>query len=101
MSGYRELKYFCVGLSVGAASAFLCAPKSGSQLRKQVRDTANQGASYLKDQADDAKKTVGDLVDRGVRTARHQKENLMAAVDAGKQAFQEAVASTPASDYTL
>jgi len=101
MSSNREMKYFCVGLSVGVATAFLCAPKSGPQVRRQVRDTASQGVSYLKDQADSAKKAVGDIVDRGVRTARHQKENLMAAVDAGKQAFQEAVASTPASDFTL
>lgn len=101
MSSYRELKYFCVGLSIGAATAVLYAPKSGSQLRKQVRDTADQGVSYLKDQADGAKKAADDLVDRGVRVAQRQKENLMAAVDAGKQAYRDAVASTPASDYTL
>lgn len=101
MSSSSELRYFCVGLSVGAATALLWAPKSGSQLRRQVRDAANQGATYLKDQADSAKKAADDLVDRGLRTARHQKENLAAAVDAGKRAYQDAVASTPASDYTL
>lgn len=84
-----------MGLSVGAPTAFLCAPKSGSQVRKQIRNTATQGTDYLME-ADYAKKAAGNLVDGGVRTVRHQRENLMAAVDAGKQAYQDAVASTPA-----
>ena len=110
MSSERDIKFFCFGLGVGIAGAFLCAPKSGAELRKQIQDTANQGASYLKDQAnqgagylkaqaDSMANAASDIVDRGTRTVRHHKENLMAAVDAGKQAYREAAASMPATDF--
>ena len=42
----------------------------------------------MRDQATDA-------IDRGKSTVLRQRENLAAAVEAGKQAYRDAVASTP------
>jgi len=97
----RDFTYFCVGLGVGITAAFLCAPKSGADTRKQIRDAANEGSSYLKQQAASAADAAVELTDRGAKTVRHYKENVMAAVDAGKDAYREAVTSMPASDFKL
>jgi gas vesicle protein len=99
MTSDREIKYFCFGLGVGIAGALMWAPKSGAEVRRQIQDTANEGSNYLKDQAESVANAAADVVDRGTRTVRHHKENLKAAVDAGKQAYREASASTPATDY--
>jgi hypothetical protein len=41
------------------------------------------------------------MLDRGAKAIRHQKENVMAAVDAGREALREGMATTPESDYKL
>jgi hypothetical protein len=43
------------------------------------------------------RESAADAVDRGKDTIRRHKENLSAAVDAGKQAYREAV-KTPQSE---
>jgi gas vesicle protein len=101
MKSERDFTFFCVGLGVGVATAFLCAPKSGAETRKQIRDAANDGSSYLKQQAANAAEAAADFTDRSAKTVRHHKENVMAAVDAGKDAYRDAVASMPASDFKL
>jgi gas vesicle protein len=90
------ITYFCFGLGVGVAAAFLCAPKSGAEMRKEIGDAANEGTSYLKQQAANAVDAAADFTERGANAARQYKENVTAAMDAGKQAYREAVASMPA-----
>ena len=51
----------------------------------------------MRRRADDLRDTAVDAVDRGKDTIRRHKENLAAAVDAGKQAYREAV-KTPQPD---
>jgi len=99
---------FCMGLGLGAAAAMLFTPKSGSDSRRYLQDRANEGADYLKRQGQELANGANDLlergskaIDRGTKTARHHTENVMAAVNAGREAFREGMATTPESDYKL
>jgi hypothetical protein len=51
----------------------------------------------VKRRAEDLRDTASETIDRGKDQIRRHKENLSAAVDAGKQAYREAV-KTPLAD---
>ena len=91
----NELKWFLLGLGLGVTAGFLVAPKSGSDTRKYMQDKANEGADYLKNESTGVMNAGVDLLDRGAKAIRHQKENVAAAVEAGQAAYRDALASTP------
>jgi gas vesicle protein len=94
--------YFLLGLGIGVAAGILWAPRAGEETRQLIADKAGEGADYLKartqegsdyvrQRAEDIKGTASDLYEKGRSTVSRQKETLSAAVEAGKQAYREAV----------
>lgn len=94
--------YFLLGLGIGVAAGILWAPRAGEETRQLLADKAGEGADYLKSRAqegsdyvrqrtDDLKGTAADLYERGRQTVARQKDTLSAAVEAGKQAYRDAV----------
>ncbi len=92
MDDDKKLSYFCLGLGIGVAVGVLFAPKSGEETRLLLRSKADESRDLLKRRADEFKDQAGDLVDRGKDVISQKKEHLSAAVEAGKQAYREAVA---------
>lgn len=70
---------FVVGALTGAAVALLFAPASGEETREFLGQKAREG----KDKARDA-------MDQGREYYARQRENLVTAVDRGREAFQQA-----------
>ncbi len=101
MTNDNGTKLFCMGLGIGVAAAFLFTPKSGQDSRQYLRNKADEGADFLKKQAQQVANTTADVLDRTAKAVRHQKENVEAAVDAGRSAYREAAASTPENDFRL
>lgn len=91
MEDDNKLSYFFLGLGLGVAAGVLFAPKSGAETRDFLRSKADEGTDYVKRRAEDLRDTAADTIDRGKDTIRRHKDNLSAAVDAGKQAYREAV----------
>lgn len=100
--------YFLLGLGIGVAAGMLWAPRSGEETRALLADKAGESADYLKSRAqegteyvkqrtDDLKSSANDLLDKGRSTVVQQKENLNAAVEAGKQAYRDAVGDVKAA----
>jgi gas vesicle protein len=100
--------YFLLGLGIGVAAGLLWAPRSGEETRALIADKAGEGADYLKSRAqdgsefvkqraDELKSSASDIYDRGRSTIQQQKENLSAAVEAGKQAYRDAVGDAKAA----
>jgi gas vesicle protein len=100
--------YFLLGLGIGVAAGLLWAPRSGEETRSLLADKAGEGADYLKSRAqdgsefvrqrtDDLKHSANDLYERGRSTVAQQKDNLSAAVEAGKQAYRDAVGDVKAT----
>lgn len=94
--------YFLLGLGIGVAAGILWAPRSGEETRQILAERAGEGADYLrtraqdgteyvKNQTDNLKQSAADLYDKSRTTVSRHKENLSAAVDAGKQAYREAL----------
>ena len=97
MEDDNKLSYFFLGLGLGVAVGVLFAPKSGAETREYLRSRADEGTDYVKRRAAEVRDTAADAIDRSKDTIRRHKENLSAAVDAGRQAYREAV-KTPQSD---
>jgi gas vesicle protein len=100
--------YFLLGLGIGVAAGLLWAPRSGEETRALLADKAGESADYLKSRAqettdyvkqrtEDLKQSASDLYERGRSSIVQQKENLSAAIDAGKQAYRDAVGDVKAA----
>jgi gas vesicle protein len=90
----KKLSYFFLGLGIGVACGILFAPKSGQDTRDLIRSKADEGREYLKRRGEELREGAGDMIDRGKTVVSRQKDQLTAAMEAGKQAYREAVSST-------
>lgn len=91
MEDDNRFSYFFLGLGLGVAVGLLFAPKSGSETRDLIRNKAGEGKDYLKKASGDLKDSAGDLLEKGRNVVGKQKDTLNAAVEAGKQAYRDAV----------
>ena len=87
------LSSFLMGLGVGVAIGMLFAPKSGSETRDFIKSKAGEGTDFLKQRSSDLKQSASDWVDKGKDALRSQKDTLSDAMEAGKQAYRDAVGS--------
>ena len=93
MEDDSRLSYFFLGLGLGVAVGVLFAPKSGDETRQLIMDKAGEGSEYLKKRGEDLRDTASDAVEKGKATIQRHKENLTAAVEAGKTAYRDAMAN--------
>jgi gas vesicle protein len=85
------LSSFLLGLGVGVAIGMLFAPKSGEETRELIKNKAGEGGEYLKQRGAELKDTASGWVDKGKEALNRQKDTINEAVDAGKQAYRDAV----------
>lgn len=98
MGDNNKLSYFFLGLGLGVAVGLLFAPKSGPETRELLLNKADEGKEYLRRRSEDLRDSAGDLVDKGRSVLAKQKDQLNAAVEAGKQAYRDHVGSASASE---
>lgn len=91
----KRLSYFCLGLGIGVAVGILFAPKSGEETRALLREKADETKDLLKRKGGELKESSAELIDRGKLALQKQKEQLAAAVDAGRQAYRETTTADP------
>ncbi len=92
MDDSKALSCFLLGLGIGVAVGIVFAPASGEETRGRIRSRALEGGDYLKRRSEDLRESAVDLVDRGKTVVRSQREQLNAAVEAGRQAYRETIA---------
>lgn len=84
--------WFLAGLGFGALIGVLYAPRAGRETRDAIKNSAGEGAEYLKNRSKDARETVSQWVDRGKDVVSQKKEQINSAIDATRQAYREATA---------
>ena len=85
------LSSFLLGLGVGVGIGMLFAPKSGEETRELLKNKAGEGGEFLKQRSAELKDTASGWVDKGKEAVNRQKDTLADAVEAGKQAYRDAV----------
>jgi gas vesicle protein len=86
---------FLLGLGVGVGLGMLFAPKAGEETREMLRNKAGEGTDFLKQRSSEMKQNAADWVDRGKEALNRQKDTLSDAVQAGRQAYRDAVRQPP------
>ena len=92
MEDTSKFSYFFLGLGIGVAVGLLFAPQSGEDTRRVIRTKADEGTDYVKRRSDELKDSAAEVLEKGKTAVKTQKEQLQAAVEAGKQAYREATA---------
>lgn len=81
--------YFILGAFIGAATALLLAPRSGEETRKILAGKAREGADFVSARGRTVTEKAASYIDRGKEILQQQKDQLSAAIEAGKQAYQD------------
>ena len=80
--------YFLAGLVIGSLIAILSAPKSGEETREYLSQNVKERNEYAQKKARELRARAEDLVERGMEAVTQKKEQIVAAVDAGREAYQ-------------
>jgi gas vesicle protein len=68
-SAGTAIAFLLIGLGVGAAVGLLLAPKTGRQLRKDLRRSYDDAFETVSDWTDEARGRIKDVVDKGADLA--------------------------------
>lgn len=90
----NKFSYFFLGLGLGVAVGLLFAPKSGAETRELIRSKADESKDYLRRRSTELRDSANDAIERGRSAVSKQRDHLAAAVEAGKQAYREAVSGS-------
>ncbi len=81
--------YLILGAAIGAATALLLAPRSGVETRKLIMTKAREGADIVTNRTKAVAGKTSGYVERGKELLQQQRDQLAAALEAGKQAYKE------------
>src|SRR5215510_13523184 len=82
-TGGLSVTFRLIGLGAGALVALLLAPKTGKQLRRDLRRRYDEARDVVEDFAEEARERVNDVTERAsefVETARERMEPLSRAI---------------------
>ncbi|MGH9470229.1 MAG: YtxH domain-containing protein [Terriglobia bacterium] len=88
-NGGSAFGYFLIGLCFGAAAALLFAPRTGQETRDLLSSKANESRDYVSSRSKDVRQQAEQMVGKAKDIVAQQKEQLSAALEAGKQAYQD------------
>ncbi len=69
-----KVAYFLIGLGLGFLGGILFAPRTGEEIREDVRRRTNEGWEYLNDQADKLRNATEKIVERTKEWMDRQSE---------------------------
>ncbi len=93
----NSLPAFLFGLGVGAAAGILFAPKTGDETREDLRLRAGESREFLKRRSGELRVQAEQAIDRGREKVLGQREQLSAALEAGRRAYRDATGQDPST----
>ena len=87
-NGGSKFVYFVMGLGIGALIGVLFAPQAGEQTRELIADKAEEGRDYLLRKSREVREQAASFADRGKEVLAQQRDQLAAAIEAGKQVYR-------------
>jgi gas vesicle protein len=85
------LGWFLAGLGIGALVGILYAPRSGKETREELANSAREGTEYLRARTRQAAEEVSALVDKSKEHVNEYVERGREAVDRGRAQWEEFV----------
>jgi gas vesicle protein len=81
--------FFLLGGFIGAAVALFLAPRSGEEIRKLLATKTRESADYIANRTKEVSDKTTGMIDRGKEVLQQQRDQLAAALEAGKQAYRD------------
>jgi gas vesicle protein len=88
-NGGSKVAFFLAGAGIGAILALLFAPKTGQETRDYIAQRAGESRDRVAEKSKEYRQRAEGYVDRARDTVAKQKEQLSAALEAGKHAYRE------------
>jgi gas vesicle protein len=76
------------GMAVGSGLALLFAPKSGREMREQMKDLADDATSMIREYTRDAQGKIKSTYEEGKELVKEKKTIISSAIEAGKEAME-------------
>ncbi len=80
---------FLAGAAVGAGIALLYAPKTGRELRENIKDLTDDAVNKIKDYTREAQEKVKSTIEGGKEVLSEKKSIITSAIEAGKEAMDK------------
>lgn len=80
---------FLAGAAIGSGLALLFAPKTGREVREQIKDLTEDAVDRIKDYARDAQDKIKTAYESGREAVMEKKSILNSAIEAGKEAMEK------------
>ena len=87
--GFSSFPYLLIGIGVGMAAALLLAPRSGEEMREDIRRRTNEGVDYLNQQADKLRDGAEKVVSKGKEWIGRQSESIQSTVETRKPSHEQ------------
>ncbi|HSE90803.1 MAG TPA: YtxH domain-containing protein [Candidatus Binatia bacterium] len=81
--------YLLIGIGIGMVAGLLLAPRSGEEMRGDIRRRANEGADYLNQQAEKLRDGAEKVVNKGKEWIGRQSESIQSAVETKKPSHEQ------------
>ena len=80
-----NLKWFAMGLGLGAVVAILYTPKTGAETREMLRDKVDDARRYATGRIQQERYTIADVLNEGQKVVTGKAEAVSSAVDAAAE----------------
>jgi len=80
---------FLAGAAIGSGLALLFAPKTGREVRDQIKELTEDAVDKIKDYAKDAQDKLKATYESGKEVVMEKKSIISSAIDAGKEAMEK------------
>ena len=86
--GLSVALFFLLGAAAGAGLGLLLTPQSGSRTRRQIEEASRETRAVLGAYSAQVLDKVGMTLGKGKELIRERKPLLLAAIEAGKEAYE-------------
>lgn len=80
---------FLAGAAIGSGLALLFAPKTGREVREQIRDMTDDAVDKIKEYAREAQDKIKSAYECGKEAVMEKKSIITSAIEAGKEAMEK------------
>jgi gas vesicle protein len=80
---------FLAGAAIGSGLALLFAPKTGREVREQIKDLTDDAVDRIKEYAKDAQERIKSTYECGREAVMEKKTIISSAIEAGKEAIEK------------
>lgn len=81
--------YLLIGVGIGIVAGLLLAPRTGEEIRGDIRRRTNEGVDYLNQQAEKLRYGAEKVVGKGKEWIGRQSESIESAVETRKPVHEQ------------